>query len=1133
VPGTMVSLSPVFAPVLIKGLKVNPTNPLAFDFILDTGDSNLSYDNPALKIESEKLIKYFFAAMTVPEKDLWVNLSPYEKDRMIDDSFGKTEMGRDLLAQDYILKQLTASLIYPEKELGKVFWDKVYAKARQRFGTSEIPVNTFNKVWIVADKADVFERNNSAYVVGAHLKVMLEEDYTALKKVGTVPTLENTHTTASEVIREVVLPEIEKEVNTGKSFAPLRQMFYSMILASWYKAALKDTLLTQVYGNKGKVGGVSADDVTEKEKIFDRYLQAYKKGVFNYIRETEVPGGQSMPRKYFSGGASFAMLSEPGVKRVNDPSIIPTPAPQKTVIINGGAEIIGKVAEKIKLDPAAKQKNQDLAKVMERFERGHNFFGRVKVKEETFNEGEAAHYRFLTERSEILNELAKHGTTFLTGEDVAVPVGQISKKVSKRSRLHVFYGYPILYIGDEAMISEIKVINKAIDQLSRLKGNSARVVMFSYWKGTPEEIFVEGLLKELKEKKYFGFEEVSEKQIDQQYYLKSISISAANVFKALAWLKEIQSEMLDPIVSPDAQKLIPKESMNDVLDAVELYETIKRYLKFPYVTKRINRLAARILDKPSVARVLYDLNNGGNTFDFIDGRFVLADQAMRVTRRNFVESLAIGLLFTGVVVAFKQEEKAELMKLEVLGQKTTGGAISLKTYEDRQVVTMFVKPSPSRQLVEKEIYSVLELNEAEKIQLAERMKKDGWVSTLYQQPGMGVHINTYTTKDAEQQQTYIEVGKRVFKVLKTVDKAMRSEIENLKTEIYASQGYYNFMDWVNDAIKNSLEGKEDLAKEYLDEALEGLPIEFADPIREFLTPYIQGERPVKNLHKNEEFEAVLSSLRLNMVIATAGVQIASLKVGDVVLPIVQRQADNKIIEEFGGPVIRISEDSVTILTNAQGEVTYHPARHDQRGLKLVTVVKLPGLMERIPSKAMTAEEIIQRIGASSGDRYKELVSQMTFQSESLASNEEILGMFVKGRLKNPVVFVESEVNPESMALRQINPKLTEEKILKQFLDKKPAHVMVGLRVKGELRYWWLMGEEQSILFEAADGAMAPGGIDLDSAKMEMNVSKDSGGVSMQFDPALADRIKREGFDGLKFNIYSILPVSDLKALLFS
>jgi hypothetical protein len=46
-----------------------------------------------------KLIKYFLASLTIPEKDLWVNLSPYEKDRIIPQSFGLTEMGRDLLSR--------------------------------------------------------------------------------------------------------------------------------------------------------------------------------------------------------------------------------------------------------------------------------------------------------------------------------------------------------------------------------------------------------------------------------------------------------------------------------------------------------------------------------------------------------------------------------------------------------------------------------------------------------------------------------------------------------------------------------------------------------------------------------------------------------------------------------------------------------------------------------------------------------------------------------------------------------------------------------------------------------------------------------------------------------------------------
>ncbi|MBF0490510.1 MAG: hypothetical protein HQL15_07820, partial [Candidatus Omnitrophica bacterium] len=146
-PGVMVGLSPEFTPAHLKGITIHPDNGLMFDFIIQRGDENLSDDQK--QVEYQKLIKYFLASLAVPDQDQWVNLSPYEKNRIIQDNFGKTEMGRDLLAQDYLLKQITASLIYPEKGLGKTFWDKVYAQAQQQFGTTNIPVNTFNKVWIL------------------------------------------------------------------------------------------------------------------------------------------------------------------------------------------------------------------------------------------------------------------------------------------------------------------------------------------------------------------------------------------------------------------------------------------------------------------------------------------------------------------------------------------------------------------------------------------------------------------------------------------------------------------------------------------------------------------------------------------------------------------------------------------------------------------------------------------------------------------------------------------------------------------------------------------------------------------------------------------------------------------------
>ena len=180
VPGTMVQPSPAFVPVLLKGMTVHPEDPLRLDFIVDSG--NTDFRNDQLRTESERLVKYFLASMTVPEDDLWVNLSPYEADRIIPTELGRTELGRDLLAQDYILKQLTASLMYPEEDLGEAFWLRVHERARAEFGIEDIPVNTFNKVWILPGRAAVYEHGATVYVVDAKLKVMLEGDYEASQK---------------------------------------------------------------------------------------------------------------------------------------------------------------------------------------------------------------------------------------------------------------------------------------------------------------------------------------------------------------------------------------------------------------------------------------------------------------------------------------------------------------------------------------------------------------------------------------------------------------------------------------------------------------------------------------------------------------------------------------------------------------------------------------------------------------------------------------------------------------------------------------------------------------------------------------------------------------------------------------
>jgi HEAT repeat protein len=308
-PGSMITPTKDYVPLTLKGLVIHPEDALKFDFLMDTGHSALEGDE--LRQEALNIMKYFLTALTFPEDDMWVNLSPYEKDRIVEDSFGQTRMGRDLLVQDYILKQLTASVIYPENDLGEKFWKDIYQKVSRELGSIDIPVNTFNKVWIVPDQAVVWEHDGKALVVKSRLKVMLDADYLSARK--NLDGIEDedqqmsaADTLARDTVRKLVIPVLEKEVNDGKQFAQLRQMYQAMILATWYKKTLKESILIKVYADQKKTKGVDDSDKKDIETIYGQYLEAFKKGVFNYIKEDyDAQTGETVPRKYFSGGFSL------------------------------------------------------------------------------------------------------------------------------------------------------------------------------------------------------------------------------------------------------------------------------------------------------------------------------------------------------------------------------------------------------------------------------------------------------------------------------------------------------------------------------------------------------------------------------------------------------------------------------------------------------------------------------------------------------------------------------------------------------------------------------------------------------------------------------------------------------------
>ncbi len=363
-PGCKVS------PCVLKGVKANDNDPTSLHFIVDAGDQ--SYAEIAANGEYAKQIDYFQAALTVKEENMWVNLSAYEADRMLPKPLAGTQFGRDMLSQDVVLKQLTASFMHPDSPIGRAYWNEVFARARQHYGTSNLRMNSFQKVWIIPKKAVVYEQigesdaetvkrfdvkkdERFAFVVETDLDTLCECDLVALKHhVDSQPDKGGRTSTdfTVQTFKEMVLPHIRKEVNESEHFAALRQIYHALILATWFKKKLRSvptykkvfesvdsdnpaSLTTTIRDIKSMDGQTASSrtasprifqpnqrhyldhatpnapafEIADNVEFYQKYIRLFRDGVFRCARAEEGDKpGEIINRMYFSGAVRFDAL---------------------------------------------------------------------------------------------------------------------------------------------------------------------------------------------------------------------------------------------------------------------------------------------------------------------------------------------------------------------------------------------------------------------------------------------------------------------------------------------------------------------------------------------------------------------------------------------------------------------------------------------------------------------------------------------------------------------------------------------------------------------------------------------------------------------------------------------------------
>lgn len=301
-----------FRPLHLRYLSYDTLNN-NFKLLLDKGDLK-DVKAPQVAETTQKLLEYFFVGVSLPNSSFWVNLRPDSPDNIIDPCLAQTDAGKILLEADLQLKKDTAKYTSPENPKGKEYWEKLYKKAGELFGYDNITIPTLTRPWIVPDEIIVREANDNAYIYKATLKVQLEQDHLKDSAVYNFddPRLKELNEYSSQLIRELIIPELTKEINISKRYAPLRQVYYSLILAQWFK---------QKFNSKGgfysslidrqNLNGITSKEDWSKTTYFREYQKSFQKGEYNIQQPIYTSFGQTI-RSYFSGGVDFGVTKGEG-----------------------------------------------------------------------------------------------------------------------------------------------------------------------------------------------------------------------------------------------------------------------------------------------------------------------------------------------------------------------------------------------------------------------------------------------------------------------------------------------------------------------------------------------------------------------------------------------------------------------------------------------------------------------------------------------------------------------------------------------------------------------------------------------------------------------------------------------------
>ncbi|MEE4422492.1 LAETG motif-containing sortase-dependent surface protein [Streptomyces bugieae] len=262
------------------------------------------------KAKAQLISDAFFTWLALTPEKFWVNLNPDQPDKIMDSKFGKTDAGRVLLEADLQMKHDFYKAMDPKTDLGKRYW----AALPKENGKPCMPGL---RNWIEPKPAKVREQDGGIYILDAPLGLKSTAQKTVTQGPGE-PICDPDQATikrAQAVIDRMIVPAVEKTINTAPQYADLRRVYTSRVAAEWIRRqdAKAPTDYRKII-NSGDVAKWPLRAPNQKwtrEGVFNRYVKIFKEGEFRY----EVPTGGTT-QIYIVGGVDFSKSPKRNITRL-------------------------------------------------------------------------------------------------------------------------------------------------------------------------------------------------------------------------------------------------------------------------------------------------------------------------------------------------------------------------------------------------------------------------------------------------------------------------------------------------------------------------------------------------------------------------------------------------------------------------------------------------------------------------------------------------------------------------------------------------------------------------------------------------------------------------------------------------